>query len=178
MKKWIGALCSGLAGVLSLVFLAIPAFSIETLGVEKYSGYKLLNTNDVTDLAKLVGKDGVTALTWYRVFAWIVIVLAVVLIVVAVLQILANLNIIKMPAIIDSIGKFALIALVVASVLALVANFGIRAEFIDYYKDNNAPAELVKEIKEALTVGASLWAVAITNFIAAVCANLFAKKAK
>ena len=31
MKKWIGALCSALAGVLSLVFLAIPAFSIETL---------------------------------------------------------------------------------------------------------------------------------------------------
>lgn len=178
MKKWIGALCSALAGVLSLVFLAIPAFSIETLGVEKYSGWKLLTDKGVDDFAKVCGMKEVTALTWYRIFAWAIVVLAIVLILVAVLQILANLNVIKMPAIIDTVGKFALIALVLVSVCALIANIGVRAEFVDFYKDLKAPEAIIKQVKEALTVGASLWVVAGINLVAAVCANLFAKKAK
>ncbi len=178
MKKWIGALCSALAGALSLVFLCIPAFSIELIGVKKYSGWKLITNKEVDDFAKSCGLDGVTALTWYRIFAWILVVLAIVLIVVAVLQILANLNVIKVPAIIDTIGKYALIALAVVAVLALVANIGIRAEFVDFYKDKNASEATIKKVKEALTVGASLWVVAGINLVAAACANLFAKKAK
>ena len=178
MKKFLGAIVSGLAGVLSLVFLSIPAFSIEMMGeTTKYSGWKLLKTDDITDLAKMVGMDGVTALTWYRILAWIIVVVAVVLIVLAVLQLLSALGVVKMPAIINTVAKYALIALAVVSILALIANFGIRSEFVDYYEKNKAPAEMIKELKKSLTVGASLWIVAIVNTIAAVCGNLFVKKA-
>lgn len=178
MKKWIGALCSAVAGALSLVFLSIPAFAVEMMGEkESYSGWKLLNTDDFEMFAKLANKDSLTALTWYRVFAWILVVLAIVLMVVAVLQILANLNIIKMPAIINTVGKFALIALVVVSVCALAANFGIRSEVLDICEDL-AGAEYAKELGKFFKVGASLWIVAGINLVAAVCANLFAKEAK
>ena len=53
-----------------------------------------------------------------------------------------------------------------------------RAEFVDFYKDLKVPEAIIKQVKEALTVGASLWVVAGINLVAAVCANLFAKKAK
>ena len=178
MKKFLGAIISGLAGVLSLVFLSIPAFSVETISTTKYSGWKLMKTEDIDNLAKMVGMKDVTALSWYRILAWIIVVVAVILIVLAVLQLLSALGVVKMPAIIDTVAKYALIALAIVSVLALIATMGIRTEFIDYYEKNKAPAALIKELKESLTVGASLWAVAITNVIAAVCGNLFAKKAK
>ena len=179
MKKWIGALCSALAGALSLVFLCIPAFVVDfSYAPEKYSGWKLLNTKDFNEIAEVAGKETLTALTWYRVFAWILVVLAIVLILVAVLQILANLNVIKVPAIIDTIGKYALIALAVVAILTLVANIGIRAEMIGEYEKLGAPEAIIKEYKKALSVGASLWVVAGINLVAAVCANLFAKKAK
>lgn len=178
MKKWIGALCSGLAGVLSLVFLTIPAFKVDyTYAKESFSGWNLLNTDFFNDIAKTVRKDTLTALTWYRVFAWILVVLAIVLIVIAVLQILANLKVVKMPAIVDTIGKFALIALVVVSVLALAANFGIRSEVLDI-AEKLGGKEAAKELGKYYKVGASLWIVAGINLVAAVCANLFAKKAK
>ena len=103
MKKWIGAICSALAGVLSLVFLSLPAFVMDmgVLGEEKFSGWKLLTDKDL-------GKADMTAVTWYRIFAWILVVLAIVLIVLAVLQILANLNVIKMPEILTTINNYAL----------------------------------------------------------------------
>lgn len=179
MKKFLGAIISGLAGVLSLVFLAIPAFTID-YGVinQKYSGWDLLTTKDIANDFKLMNKDSVVALNWYRIFAWVIVVVAVILIVLAVLQLLSSLNIIKMPAIIDTIAKYALIALAVASILALIANFGLRAEHIDVYKDLGAKGEALKRIKKAYDVGASLWIVSIINLIAAACANVFAKAKK
>jgi len=177
MKKFLGAIISGLAGVLSLVFLTIPAFSMDMgISTEKYSGWELLKTKDITDLAKVIGMDGVTALTWYRILAWILVIVAIVLVVVAVAQLLSALGIIKVPAIVDTVAKYALIALAVVSILALIANIGIRAEFINYYKDNKAPEAIIKQVKEALSVGAALWIVAIVNAIAAVCGNLFKAK--
>ena len=129
MKKWIGALCSGLAGVLSLVFLAMPAFTMKAFGAkESFSGWDILTKKEWAEL-------DLTAVTWYRIFAWIMVVLAIVLIVVAILQVLANLGVIKMPAIVSTVAKYALIAIAVAAVLTLVANFGIRSEQIDGFKD-------------------------------------------
>lgn len=178
MKKWIGAICSGLAGVLSLILLAIPTFKVDYAYLDKsYSGWNLLTTKDFNDIAKLVDKDTLTALTWYRVFAWILIVLAIVMIVVAVLQILANLNIIKVPAIVDTVAKYALIALAVVSVLVLIANFGIRSEVIDV-AEKIGGKENAKQIAKYYKTGVGLWLVAIANIASAVCANLFAKKAK
>lgn len=168
MKKWIGALCSGLAGVLTLVFLSIPAFVMDMgVGKEKYSGWNIL-----TD--KQWKEADLTAVTWYRIFVWILVVLAVVLIVLAVLQILANLNVVKMPAILSKVNAYALIALAIVSILALVANFGIRSEQIDAVKDMFGK-EAAKEAKEVYSIGASLWVVAIVNLIAAVMGKVFGK---
>ena len=167
MKKWIGAICSALAGILSLVFLSLPVLTmkIDVLGFkesETVSGWKLL-----TD-----GEAGYTAVKWYRVFAWILVVLAVILIIMAVLQILSNVGLIKMPAILTTVNKVALLTLVVVSILALVANFGIRAEMIDDFGGK----EVLKASGTTLSVGASLWVVSIVNVIAAVCGNLFKAK--
>ena len=170
MKKFLGAIVSGLAGVLSLVFLAIPAFVFDggALGKEKVSGWKIL-----TD--KAWGEADMTAVTWYRIFAWIMVVLAIVLIVVAVVQLLSALNVIKVPAIVDTVAKYALIALAVVSILALIANFGIRSEMIDPAKDAGLKGDALKAYEDRYKVGASLWIVAIVNTIAAVCGNLFGK---
>ena len=170
MKKFLGAIVSGLAGVLSLVFLSLPAFIIDRdiLGESNTSGWKMLTE----------GESKLTALTWYRVFAWVLVVLAVVLIVVAIIQLLSAFNIIKVPAIVDTCAKYALIALAVVSVLALVANFGIRSEFIDPFKDAGLKGDALKAYEDMYKVGASLWVVSIVNIVAAVCGNLFAKKAK
>jgi hypothetical protein len=180
MKKFLGAIVSGLAGVLSLIFLAIPAFSIEFMGeAEKYSGWKLLKTDDITKFGEgLMNMKSNTSLTLYRVFAWILVIIAIVLIVLAVLQLLSALGVVKMPAIIDTVAKYALIALAVVSIFALIANFGIRSEFINFAKDKKFPEEAIKQLKEMFSIGASLWIVAITNIAAAVCGNLFVKKAK
>ncbi len=178
MKKWIGALCTGLAGVLSLIFLTIPAFVLDATGLKgSASGWELLTkSKDKLDLEFVADMSDYKALTWYRVFAWILVVLAIVLIVACVLQVLANLNVIKMPAIVNTVAKYALIALAVVTVLTLIANFGIRNEIIDEYKDMHASSSTLKEVRDAYSVGASLWLVTIANAAAAVCANLFAKK--
>ena len=165
MKKWIGAICSGLAGVLSLVFLALPALTF------KMAGYKESNTGWELLTDKAIGEADMAAVTWYRIFAWILVVLAIVLIIVAVLQILANLGVIKMPAIVATVAKYALIAIAVAAVLTLVANFGIRAESI---KDMGGK-KLLDLMKASISVGIALWLVAIVNVAAAVCGKLFAK---
>jgi hypothetical protein len=168
MKKFLGAIISGLAGVLSLVFLAIPAMSMD-YGIEKenVSGWKIL-----TDEAW--GKADMTAVTWYRIFAWILVVLAVILIVAAVIQLLSSLGVIKVPAIVNTVAKYALTALAVVSILALIANFGIRGEMIDQAEIFGSTAK--KAAEEAYSVGAALWVVSIINAIAAVCTNLFKVK--
>ena len=150
MKKWIGAIC--------------PAFKVK--GAGSNSGWELL-----TDEA--IGKADITAVTWYRIFAWILVVLAIVLIVMAVLQVLANLGVIKMPAILAKVNAYALIAIAVVAVLTLVANFGIRAEMIDPYEKISKDA--AKEYGKQLSVGIALWLVTIVNVAAAVCGKLFAK---
>ena len=177
MKKFLGAIISGLAGVLSLIFLAIPAFSINTIEDKSYSGWKLLNTKDFAEIAKAGDKETLTALTWYRVFAWILVIIAIVLIVLAVLQVLSTLNIVKMPAIIDTVAKYALIALAVVSIGALIANMCIRSEILNIAEDI-AGKTIAKEMGKYYKTGAALWVVAITNIAAAVCGNLFVKKAK
>lgn len=172
MKKWIGAICSGLAGVLTLIFLAMPAFVLDygAFGKDKYSGYKLLSTKDFAEAD--------TAIGWYRIFAWILIVLAVVMIVIAVLQILNNLNVVKMPAILDKVGMLGLVALAIVAVLTLLATFGIRWEFLDLAKDWGIKGDSLKEFKDRLVVGVSIWFVVIANIVTAVCANVFGRKAK
>lgn len=167
MKKFLGAIVSGLAGVLSLVFLALPGLvtKMNFMGIkesENTSAWKMLTE----------GKAEYTAVTWYRIFAWILVVLAIVLIVVAVLQLLSSLGVIKMPTIVNKIAIYALVGLAVVSILALVANFGIRAEMI---KDAGGK-DVLKAIGITLSVGASLWIVSIVNVIAAVCGNLFKAK--
>ncbi len=166
MKKWIGALCSGLAGVLSLVFLALPAFALKGYGFkESYSGYDLLTKKEW-------GEMDLTAVTWYRIFAWIMVVLAIVLIIVAILQVLANLNVIKMPEIISKVAKYALIAIAVSAVLVLVAGFGLRAEYI---KEIVGGKKVLEAAKGSVSVGIALWLAAVVNVVAAVCAKVFAK---
>lgn len=170
MKKWIGTISSAVAGILSLVFLSIPAFVVKNSilnETDNTSGWKLLTDKDIADA-------GYTAVTWYRIFAWILVVLAVVLIVMAVLQLLSNLNVIKMPAILSTINTVALLVLVVVSILALIANFGVRAEVIDDFGGK----EVLDSLRMSISVGASLWVVSIINLIAGVCVGVFAGSKK
>lgn len=163
MKKWIGAICSAVASVLTFIFLAIPAFVVkeEAFGLTaktKYSGYKLLTNKDVGDW-------DYTAVTWYRIFAWVLIILAVVLLVLAVLQILSNLGVVKMPEVVGKVNAYTLIAFAVVAVLALVAVFGIRAEIFD---ELGISAKEAKDLGFTVAVSVSLWLTSICAVIAAV----------
>ena len=158
MKKFLGAIISGAVGVLTLIFLTMPAFEKESLlKTNKYSGWDLL-TN------KGVGKWEFTAVNWYRIFAWVLVVLAVILIVMAVIQLLSSLGIVKISKMFTKLTIWTLVAILVVSVLTLAANFGIRGEWID-----------VTRAKDAYGVGVSLWFVAITNLIGAVAGKVFVK---
>lgn len=166
MKKWIGTISSALAGILTMVFLAIPALTMKTpLGSENYSGWDILTDKAFADI-------DFTSVTWYRIFAWIMVVLAIILIVMAVLQLFANLKVIKMPAILSTINSVALIAIAIFAILTLIANFGIRAEFIDMFGGK----EILELSNSKIVVNASLWLTAILNVITAVCGSLFAQK--
>ena len=171
MRKWIGAICSILASALTLSFLRIRAFEINLGVIEqgKYSGWELL-TN------KKVSEWDFASVKWYRIFTWILIVLAILLIVLSILQILANLNVLKISIILTRIGKVSLIALVIISVFTLLANIGIRTEWIDFFK--NPSSEALGKIKEALEVGFSLWIISIVNLIIMFCCVIFAKNKK
>jgi hypothetical protein len=180
MKKWIGALCSGLAGILSIIFLAIPAFVIDNdyFGSEKLTGWDLLTGDEITNVTKLtINQDGLTALTWYRIFVWVLVVLSIILIIIAVLQILSNLKIVRLPSILTTITKYALIALAVVSLFALIANFGIRSELVNE-AGKLFGSEVKKIAKEMFSTSASLWLVTIVNVIIAACANIFVKSGK
>lgn len=173
MKKWIGAICSAVASVLTFIFLAIPAWVVKfnVLGMsttDKYSGYKLL-----TD--KEIGESDFTAVTWYRIFAWILIVLAVILLVLAVLQILANLNVVKMPEVVGKVNAYTLIAFAVVAILALVALFGIRAE---YFNELHVTAKEAKEAGLTIAVSAGLWLTSIVAVVAAVVNAVLPKTLK
>lgn len=163
MKKWMGAICSAVASILTFIFLAIPTFVVKMSAMgfsekETYSGYKLLTDKDLGDV-------DYTAVTMYRIFAWILIVLAVVLLVLAVLQILSNLNVVKMPKALGTINFYALIAFAVVAILALISVFGIRSETFD---DFGVTAKEAKELGLTISVSAGLWIVSIVAVLSAV----------
>ena len=173
MKKWMGAICSAVASILTFIFLAIPAFTVKmsAMGMsekENASGYKILTDKDWGDI-------DFTAVTWYRIFAWILIVLAVVLLVLAVLQILSNLNVVKMPNIVETINFYALIAFAVVAILALISLFGIRAEYFDRF---GVTAKQAKELGLTISIGASLWIVSIVAVLSAVANAVLPKALK
>lgn len=173
MKKWMGAICSAVASILTFIFLAIPAFTVKmsAMGMtekENASGYKILTDKDWADM-------DLTAVTWYRIFAWILIILAVVLLVLAVLQILSNLNVVKMPNVVGTINFYALIALAVVAILTLISLFGIRAEYFD---ELGVTAKQAKELGFTISIGASLWIVSIVAVLSAVANSVLPKALK
>ena len=173
MKKYIGALCSGIASILTFVFLALPAWAMErvyasvTFG-ESFSGYQLISgkAGDV-DLTELE----IGALSRYRIFAIILLVLAVILALYTIVMILANLKVIKLNAgLISLINNVLLIVITVVSVLALTAVLSING---DIASELHTTVDDLKKMYDTIGTQIGLWLVVAVNAIACATSWVF-----
>ena len=123
MKKFIGAICSGVAGILTFVWLSLDWFTQKmTMGslTEKdgLTGWNLITNKVEGEPACLEMFKG--AYTLHRVAAIVMLVVACLLIVSAVVLLLKNLNVIKCKFNFSLVNNILLTVFVVAVVLAIV----------------------------------------------------------
>ena len=134
MKKFIGAICSGVAGIVTLVMLCFDWFvqkgivAGEVVNTAKASGWELI-ANKVTEEGHTY--EGAFdafkgAYTLHRVFAIIMLVVAILLIVSAVVLLLKNLNVIKCKFNFSLVNNVLLTVFAVA-VLGALAGIGVMA---------------------------------------------------
>lgn len=122
MRRFLGALCSSVAGILTFVFLSIPFVSLNAENATlqeatSYTGWEILQS----DL--LANMDGYNLV---KIFIIVSIVIACLLIIMAVLSLLKETNIIKTSANFNFYAFLLLILLTVSSVVLIigVSNLG------------------------------------------------------
>lgn len=123
MKKFIGAICSGVAGILTFVWLSLDWFTQKfTMGSltekEGITGWNLITNKVEGEPAGLEMFKG--AYTLHRVAAIAMLVIACLLIVSAVVLLLKNLNVIKCKFNFNIVNNILLTLFVVAVILAIV----------------------------------------------------------
>jgi len=184
MKKFIGAICSGVAGILTLVMLSFDWFvrkqtaAGELMGEAKATGWNLI-TNKVT-------VDGHTfenafeefkgAYVLHRVFAIIMLVVAILLIVSAVVLLLKNLNVIKCKFNFSRVNNILLTVLAV-SVLGALVGIGVMA--IGAAKTvADDPFAVAMKIAVSIYPAVCAWITLAVSFVACGCGWALARKNK
>jgi hypothetical protein len=165
MKKYIGAICSAAAGILTFVFLALHWMSmkmtVEAINLSEkdgVSGWDLLKD----------GSSKVKGYTLFKISTIIMIVVASVLILSAIIMILRNLNILKFKFNFNMINNMLLSALVVVVALAIVGIFIMAGE--------SSVSIGGTEISAYASVGA--WLMAAVAVVACAAGWVTSRKAK
>ena len=168
MKKFIGAICSGIAGILTFVWLSLDWFVVKTTaGVdyrEAVKGWEL-----IADKEGMYAKVFEGAYTLYKVFAILMLVLACLLIVSAVVMLLKNLNVIKCKFNLSIINNILLTVFVVAVIGALA---GVAVMGNEYFKAVGKPEDAYM----GASVGA--WIALAVSVVACGCGWALARKDK
>lgn len=128
MKKFIGAICSGFAGVLTLVMMCFTWYTSNSPilfgghGELKFTGWQIL-----ADEGGYLAKTYESGYTLFKVFAIIAIVVAALLILMSIVLVLKNLKILKVKFNFNIINNvlltvLAVLAIVLPIILCVMAN--------------------------------------------------------
>lgn len=129
MKKWLGMIGSAVAGVLGIVFLFLAGLTGKTdLTSYSESGFDILKLNS----------DGLTSVTFYKIFTIILIVVAALLIVWSILLLLNNLNVLKFKFNCNIVTVIGLAIFAVCAIVGVISMFAVgnetgAAEHFSYY---------------------------------------------
>lgn len=170
MKKWINTICAGVASLFTFIFLALPAWTLESKlagEAKSFNGYQLIGGK--VDGVAVMEEYGAWKL--YRVFAIILIVLAVVLALYAVFTLLVNLEVLKIDAKwINLANNVLLTVTLVVSVVALIACMRINDNVA---KEMGSTVKDIKEYCDKFGTQVGLWLVTAFNAIACAVAWTF-----
>lgn len=165
MKKYLGAIISGLLGVLTYVFLSIP----QMLTKATFLGQTESNTTNAWDMIK---EDPGIEIAGYGLYKFAVIALAIVagvLIVCSIVMLLKN--VLKLKFNLNIINNIVLAALAVLAVLALIALFVMGADMKELMGIIPDGAELY------IGPGVGAWLNAILAVVGCAGGWIFARKA-
>ena len=170
MKKFIGAICSGAAGLLTFVWLCLPWFTQKvTMGGESekmtFSGWNLLTNTYEGEKAGFEVFKG--AYTLHRVFAIIALVVACLLVAYAVVLVLKNLNVIKFNFKFNFVNN---IALSVFAAVVLMAVVGVIVIAVAALKEMGNPEYL------SMYASVGAWLSLVSAAAACACGWVFARK--
>ena len=174
MKKFIGAICSGAAGLLTFIWLSLPWFATSTEGMKMTaSGWQLI-ANKATikgEGMSMVIEDVFTefkaAYTLSKVFAIIALVVACLLVAYAVVLVLKNLNVIKFNFKFNLVNN---IALSVFAAVVLMAVVGVVIMAIAGLKEMGNPDGL------SMYASVGAWLSLVSAAAACACGWVFARK--
>ena len=176
MKKFIGAICSGVAGVVTLIMLCFDwmvakvTMAGETMLEQKLTGWNLLTNKMKGESAGMETFKG--AYTLYKVAAIIMLIVAILLIAYAVVLLLKNLNVIKFNFKFNLVNNI-LLTVLVATIVAAFAAIAIMA--INFVKEASEPAyELVAKMFPAVCA----WIALAVSAAACACGWALTRKSK
>lgn len=165
MKKYIGAICSAVAGIFTFILLSLNW--ITTKVSSEYLSAAEKSSANGWDLMK-DGSD-ISGYTLFKLSSIIMIILAVLLIVSAIILILQNLNILKLKVDCNKINNIILTVFVGFAVLAIIGAF-VMAGDMSY-------SGFGLTVKSTVAFGG--WAMAILAVVACVISWVMStKKAK
>lgn len=167
MKKFIGAICSGVAGILTLVMLCLNWYTSEGLreGELKFTGWELL-----ADKSGYLAKTYEIGYTLFKIFAIIAVVVAVLLILMAIIMLLKNLNVIKCKFNFSIINNILLTILVIVSIVLVIVLSIMGNGYVAEYEKFKLVA------KASASVGA--WLALAFSVVACGCGWALARKSK
>ena len=181
MKKFIGAICAGVAGILTFIWLCLSWFAVKMTisGVEvegmKASGWQIIADKGLAsgyEVEHLFSETFKGAYTAYKIIAIIALVAAALLAVMAVVMILKNLNVIKCKFNLSLVNNSLLSVLAIAAVALLVILFLMGAGVI---KELGPGAE---ELAATAVPQIGAWLTAVIAVVACGCGWALARKDK
>ena len=162
MKKYLGAICSAVAGIVTFIFLAL-----NWLTAKVSSGYSSVSDKEgVSGWDLLKESSEVEGYTLYKLSAIVMIVLASILIISAVVLILQNLNVLKFKF------NFNLINNIILTVFALFVILAVVGALI--MAGDMSESAMGVSIKCSVAIGG--WLMAIVGIASCVTSWLTSRK--
>ena len=170
MKKYLGAMISGLVGILTFVFLSIPQFvmSSEMMDIaEKKNAWDFFDADAAEAMSEING---------FGFYKFAVIALAIVaglLIVCAAIMLLKN--VLKLKFNLNMINNIVLAAFAVLAVCALIALFVIKSDMMSMLSELAMGADISEMI--SINPGIGAWFNVVIGVVGCAAGWLFARKA-